>query len=125
ARSLGHVALDLDPGVLGGRLLVPSLEPAQDAVEATVLAGAPEAQLPRRLRELLPGRVQAEATLPREHRQRLPEVDRFPPGPGGQGALGERLSRVGDDEVGIAVESGPQPPAKRAGPRGAVGGENA
>src|SRR5581483_12314007 len=89
-RPLGHEALDLEPGVLRRGLPVPSLEAAQDALEPARFAGAAQQQLARRPREVAPRGVQAEAPLPRQHRQRLPEVDGLPAGPRGERALGER-----------------------------------
>ncbi len=123
-RPLRHEALDLEPRLLGGRLLVPSLEHRHHPVEPAVLAGPVEDELPRRFGQLAPRLVQAEPAAAREDLERLLEVDGFPPRPGRERAPMQRLARIGHHEVGIQLEPRPEAPALRASAVRVVEGEH-
>ena len=140
AVHLAHVALDLLARPVRLRFAVTTLEPGHDALVVGLVGADPvEAVLVRDVDrlgarpvehellvlglELLPGRVDGEAGVLGHPGLEAGEVFAPGPGPGSQGALGQRERVVGHDQLGVDLVAGAQPGTGGAGPVGGVEGE--
>ena len=140
AGHLAHVLLDLLTRPVGLRFAVAPLQPRDDALEVRVvraravepvLVGDPHGPVARAVEDellvlrlqLLPGRVEVEATELGHPRLQAHEVLAARPGPRRQRALGQRQGVVGHHELGVDLEAGAQPGAQGARAVGRVEGE--
>ena len=101
-----------------------ALEPAEPAADAVVLALAVDDQRRCCSAQLVERRRQSESSCLRQKREQLAAL---PLGrrraPRLDGAVGERLARIGDDEVEVDVDDAPEAAAGLAGAERAVEGE--
>ena len=96
--------------------------PAVAVAHLDLVVPAAQDRLPGALGQGPPGGVHAERQLLAQGRQLTGEV-LLVDGPGGDGALGQGELLVGDHELGVDLQAGPQARALRAGPVGGVEGE--
>ena len=140
ALDLAHVLLGLLARPVAVGLVALALQPVNDAVVAGVvgahlavavavldrhraLVDAVEDELLVLGLQLLPGRVHVEAAHRGDALDQPLEVLEPLSGPGSERALGEGQGVVGDDQIGVDLEPGPEAGADRAGAVGRVEGE--
>ena len=124
------VGADLVPAITAQEhphldLVLPGLQPAEEADHALEFLVAFQHQAAMLFREVGPGHVQRNVMPAREalHLQDDGAVTR--PVPGLDGAFRQRLRRVGDDELLFDLDEVAEPVAGRAGPERVVEGKEA